>query len=60
MKQCPKCGAQCDGGLLACSACGADLPADPAVEGDATGGVIPYKNPKVLLAIIWGSSAACR
>ena len=54
MKPCPKCGAQNDAGLLTCSSCGGDLPTEQEMQGDATGGVIPYKNPKALLAYYLG------
>ena len=40
-----------------CFQCGADLqvvPAQTVMEGDATGGVIPYKNPKALIAYYLG------
>ena len=55
--KCPKCGAENPESLAFCSQCGHDFRAAPAgrdTEGDATGGVIPYKNPKALLAYYLG------
>ena len=51
MTVCPKCGTQNADGKMNCASCGADL---PPPEGDATGGVIPYKNPKALIAYYLG------
>jgi hypothetical protein len=60
MQVCPKCGSQNSDQALTCVACGGSLfadvlaaPAKPA-EGDATGGVIPYKNPAALIAYYLG------
>jgi hypothetical protein len=55
--KCWSCGAENPDQVPACSRCGADLQvvvAQPVVEGDATGGVIPYKNPKALIAYYLG------
>lgn len=55
--KCWKCGAANLPEAQACSACGEDLrvvPAQVVAEGDATGGIIPYKNPKALIAYYLG------
>jgi hypothetical protein len=55
--QCPHCGAENKPQALVCGAChGQILPVQTVqqMEGDATGGVIPYKNPKALLAYYLG------
>lgn len=55
--KCWKCGAENTDGLPRCAVCGAELQAVMATvveEGDSTGGVIPYKNPKALLAYYLG------
>jgi hypothetical protein len=56
MIKCPYCGAENADGTLVCTSCGKELPlaAIPVAEGDATGGVIPYKNPKALIAYYLG------
>jgi hypothetical protein len=53
---CPYCSAENADGTLVCGSCGKELPvaAIPVAEGDATGGVIPYKNPKALIAYYLG------
>lgn len=48
--QCPECSEQLKPGVKYCSKCGANID-DP---GDATGGVIPYKNPPALIAYYLG------
>lgn len=55
--KCWKCGAENPDQVSICSRCGSDLhvvSAQPVMEGDATGGVIPYKNPKALIAYYLG------
>jgi hypothetical protein len=54
--KCWKCGAENPDQLQTCARCGTDLVvlAQTVVEGDATGGVIPYKNPKALIAYYLG------
>ena len=66
--QCSKCGAENASGLTTCAACGTTLvaaafqsPTEKPIqaevaqgEGDATGGVIPYKNPQALSAYYLG------
>ena len=55
--KCWKCGAENPDQVPVCARCGNDLqvvPAQTVVEGDATGGVIPYKNPKALIAYYLG------
>ena len=55
--KCWKCGAENADQVPVCARCGNDLqvvPAQTVVEGDATGGVIPYKNPKALIAYYLG------
>jgi hypothetical protein len=55
--KCWKCGAENLDQIPICGRCGADLnvvPAQAVVEGDATGGIIPYKNPKALIAYYLG------
>ena len=47
---CNRCGLENYGDSLVCRACGQPLP----VQGDATGGVIPYKNPHALTAYYLG------
>lgn len=48
---CPKCGSQNPENQATCGSCGTDLTAQ---QGDATGGIIPYKNPKALIAYYLG------
>lgn len=60
---CPVCGEMIMTGARVCRYCGekfAPAPSDDK-EGDATGGVIPYKNPPALIAYYCGifSIAAC-
>lgn len=55
--KCGKCGAENVDEARICARCGADIgvvPAEVVVEGDATGGIIPYKNPKALIAYYLG------
>lgn len=55
--RCWKCGVENPDQAPMCCQCGADLqvvPAQAVMEGDATGGVIPYKNPKALIAYYLG------
>ena len=55
--KCWKCGAENPDQIQICSRCGTDLsvvPAQTVMEGDATGGIIPYKNPKALIAYYLG------
>jgi hypothetical protein len=66
--QCFACRAENQDYSTVCSQCGADLRANPYEapttgrarpvhnrdEGDATGGIIPYKNPKALIAYYLG------
>ena len=55
--KCWNCGAENPDQAPVCVHCGNDLrvvPAQPVVEGDATGGVIPYKNPKALISYYLG------
>ena len=55
MKTCPKCGTQNPDHATACFECGGALLDTPfAEQGDATGGVIPYKNPQALIAYYLG------
>ena len=57
MKICAKCGMQNPDHAFQCGACGGELAANPYVipqEGDATGGIIPYKNPQALIAYYLG------
>jgi hypothetical protein len=57
LMKCWKCGAENPDQISICSRCGNDLsvvPAQAVVEGDATGGIIPYKNPKALIAYYLG------
>lgn len=51
MKSCPRCGTQNPDHVVTCQSCGGSL-ADQ--QGDATGGVIPYKNPSGLIAYYLG------
>ena len=54
---CWKCGAENPDQIQVCARCGSDLgvvAAQTVVEGDATGGIIPYKNPKALIAYYLG------
>jgi len=54
---CWKCGAENPAQIPICGRCGADLnlvSAQAVVEGDVTGGIIPYKNPKALIAYYLG------
>ena len=55
--QCPSCGQENKPEASACAACGHPFqPMGPTkeMEGDATGGIIPYKNPKALIAYYLG------
>jgi hypothetical protein len=57
LMKCWKCGAENPDQLQTCARCGTDLGvvlAQTVVEGDATGGIIPYKNPKALIAYYLG------
>lgn len=69
MSQCPNCQQFNDDTANVCIRCGTSLAANPyasgmspagqvpnapSFEGDSTGGVIPYKNPKALLAYYLG------
>jgi hypothetical protein len=56
-KPCPLCGEQIAAAARKCRFCGEvfdPLEADEAPEGDATGGVIPYKNVPALMAYYLG------
>lgn len=55
--KCWKCGEENPDLCPICRRCGADLnvvPAQVMAEGDATGGIIPYKNPNALIAYYLG------
>ena len=55
--KCWQCGFENPDDVAICKGCAADLsviPAQLVVEGDATGGIIPYKNPKALIAYYLG------
>jgi hypothetical protein len=54
--QCWKCGLPNSDAMANCARCGADIRValPPAEEGDSTGGLIPYKNPKALIAYYLG------
>lgn len=55
--KCSNCGEQLFAKANACSRCGAAIEivtAEFIPEGDATGGIIPYKNPKALIAYYLG------
>jgi hypothetical protein len=55
--KCWKCGAENPDQMQICSQCGTDLgvvAAQAVEEGDGTGGLIPYKNPKALIAYYLG------
>ncbi len=55
--KCWQCGVEVPDELQSCNQCGADLsvaPVQVVTEGDVTGGVIPYKNPKALIAYYLG------
>jgi hypothetical protein len=55
MKICPKCGGQNPDHAANCVSCTAPFTDSPFGEkGDATGGVIPYKNPQALIAYYLG------
>jgi hypothetical protein len=57
LMKCWKCGVENPDQILICSRCGTDLSvvlAQTVVEGDATGGIIPYKNPRALIAYYLG------
>lgn len=69
MPQCPQCNLDYMDGASFCQGCGASLVNNPYAggiaqpnypmmqspsEGDATGGVIPYKNPKALISYYLG------
>jgi hypothetical protein len=57
LMKCWKCGAENLDQIQMCSRCGTDLSvvaAETVMEGDATGGIIPYKNPKALIAYYLG------
>jgi hypothetical protein len=59
---CPVCGEKILAGARVCRFCGEKFePPESDTEGDATGGVIPYKNPPALIAYYCGlfSLAAC-
>lgn len=61
-KPCPVCGEMILDSARKCRFCGEDFaPAPSQAEGDATGGVIPYKNPPALIAYYCGifSMLAC-
>ena len=61
-KPCPVCGEMIAATARVCRFCGEELAPRPSTEeGDATGGVIPYKNPPALIAYYCGifSLAAC-
>ncbi len=57
---CQNCGSPSAEGATQCAICGGALASQPLVEAslvrepDATGGLIPYKNPKALLAYYLG------
>lgn len=67
--KCPSCGTEADTDTAHCDFCGAQMPHNPYssetppvlpsgqhgdTEGDATGGIIPYKNPHALVAYYLG------
>jgi hypothetical protein len=55
--KCTKCGEELLANAIACTRCGAPaeiITAEFIPEGDATGGIIPYKNPKALIAYYLG------
>jgi hypothetical protein len=57
LMKCWKCGAENPDQMQTCARCGSDLgvvAAQPVEEGDGTGGLIPYKNPKALIAYYLG------
>jgi hypothetical protein len=55
MKICSKCGNQNADHVTNCVICSTPLLDTPfAAQGDATGGVIPYKNPQALIAYYLG------
>lgn len=61
MKTCPYCSVPNLDDAVACTSCAKGLPTSssrpdgqPQEEGDATGGLIPYKNPKALIAYYLG------
>ena len=59
---CPVCGEKILAGAQVCRFCGEKFePPESETEGDATGGVIPYKNPPALIAYYCGifSLLAC-
>ncbi|MGE5195648.1 MAG: hypothetical protein ACM3U2_24405 [Deltaproteobacteria bacterium] len=61
-RPCPVCGEQILATAKVCRFCGEKFAPRPSeTEGDATGGVIPYKNPPALIAYYCGvfSIAAC-
>ncbi len=51
---CPKCGEDPRANLYEAPASGRTRPVTNPNEGDATGGIIPYKNPKALIAYYLG------
>ena|SRR5579863_2176113 len=61
-RACPVCGEEILTSARSCQFCGEKFaPAPSESQGDATGGVIPYKNPPALIAYYCGifSIAAC-
>jgi hypothetical protein len=55
--KCSNCGEELRANAKSCSRCGAAIEiitAEFIPEGDATGGIIPYKNPKALIAYYLG------
>ncbi|MEM7166261.1 MAG: hypothetical protein AAF581_12395 [Planctomycetota bacterium] len=52
--RCPACSYDNDAHEDYCAECGHDLEAKAVAEGDNTGGVIPYKNPRALGAYYLG------
>lgn len=58
---CPVCGEKILKDAKVCRFCGEKFTPPPSTEGDATGGVVPYKNPPALIAYYCGifSLLAC-
>jgi hypothetical protein len=55
MKYCPNCRHENPEEIAQCAMCGTQLPDTPlSPAGDATGGIIPYKNPQALSAYYLG------
>lgn len=52
--RCPSCDEENESHEDYCGHCGHDLASEPEPEGDSTGGLIPYKNPKALIAYYLG------